>query len=212
MGGNLAQQTATFENKIQNISEYLKEQVLTPAEQARDRLLAEANAEKERIIAQAEKKAEEIVRAAEEKARLTLSTAESSLRLAARQAIDTLKLALEKEVLSRTVGAAVREAEGNAEIMKAVILEVVRVTVGGNAGQVEVVLSDELKKRIGAFVKGEIAAAAAKGVTLSDDRVPSGFSVRFVDKGFSYEFTNEALTELLADYLRPELRTYLFAK
>ncbi len=212
MGGNLAQQAATFENKIQHISEYLKEQVLTPAEQERDRLLAEANAEKERIIAQAEKKAEEIVHAAEEKARLTLSTAESSLRLAARQAIDTLKLALEKEVLSRAIGAPVREATGSAEIMKAVLVEVVRFTVGGSVGQVEIVLSDDLKKRLGDFVKGEIAAVAAKGITLSDDRVPSGFSVRFVDKGFSYEFTAEALAELLADYLRPEVRSYLFAK
>ncbi len=212
MGGNLTQQTATFENKIQHISEYLKEQVLTPAEQERDRLIAEANAEKERIIAQAEKKAEEIVRAAEEKARLTLSTAESSLRLAARQAIDTLKLTLEKEVLSRTIGAAVAEATKNPEIMRTVLVEVVRFTVGSASGQVEIVLSDDLKKQLGDAVKSEIAAAAKQGIVLSDDRVPSGFSVRFVDKGFSYEFTHDALTELLADYLRPDLRAYLFAK
>ena len=212
MGGNLEQQTATFENKIRGISEYLKDKVLTPAEEEKAKMLAEANAEKERIIAQAEKKAEEIVRSAEEKARHTLSTTESSLRLAARQATDTLKLALEKEVLSRTVGTALRETEAKTDLMKELLAEVVRLAMKAGAGQVEIILSDDLKKRLGDFVKGEIAAQAAKGVALSGDKVPSGFSVRFADKGFSYEFTHEALVELLGEFVRPDIRSHLFGK
>jgi|GEM_PF-490023 len=212
MSGKLEQEAATFENKIRTISEHLKDKVLTPAEQEKERILSQATAEKERIIAQAEKKAEEIVRAAEEKARLTLSTAESSLRLAVRQAVDTLKIALEKEVLTRTLQGMIQETEQCTDLMKDLLFAVVQSAVGTGAGQVEIVLSNDLKKRLGDFLKGKIVAQAMHGIALSDDTIPSGFSVRFVDKGFSYEFTHEALIELLSEFVRPEMRSYLFEK
>ncbi len=210
MSGNLQEQTKTFENKIKDISEYLKSNVLSPAEQEKEKILAEANAEKERIIAQAEKKAEQIVHAAEEKARLTLSTMESSLRLAARQSVDTLKITLEKEVFAQTVGAGLKGALSNTEVMKSLLAEVIRQTAAAGAGQVAIALSDDMKKQIGDFVKSEIAAKAARGITLSDEKVPAGFAVIFKDKGFTYEFTHEALVELMGEFLRSDIRGYLF--
>ncbi|HOW52993.1 MAG TPA: hypothetical protein PLV42_13230 [bacterium] len=210
MSGNLQEQAKTFENKIKDISEYLKSNVLSPAEQEKEKILADANAEKERIIAQADKKAEQIVRAAEEKARHTLSTMESSLRLAARQSVDTLKIALEKEVFAQTAGAALKGALTNTEVMKNLLSEVIRQTAAAGAGQVAIALSDDMKKQLGDFVKGEIAAKGAKGMALSDEKVPAGFTVIFKDKGFAYEFTPDALTELMGEFLRAEIRSYLF--
>jgi hypothetical protein len=67
-----------------------------------------------------------------------------------------------------------------------------------------------MRKQLGDFVKGEIAAKAAHGITLSDEKVPAGFTVIFKDKGFAYEFTHEALTELMGEFLRAEIRSYLF--
>lgn len=210
MAGDLHEQTKNFEHKVKDISDYLRTNVLSPAEQERDRIIAEANAEKDRIVAQAEKKAEQIVQAAEEKARRTIETAESSLRIAARQAIDTLKIALEKEVLSRIVGGKVRETLSDRAVMKELLGEVVRQTVASGMGQVSLTLSDDLRRDLGDTLKKDIAVQATGGITLSDETVPSGFVVKFVDKGFAYEFTHDAVRDLLGDLLRSDLREYLF--
>jgi len=49
-------------------------------------------------------------------------------------------------------------------------------------------------------------------IVLSEDSVLSGFSVVLKDGRLVYDFSDESITELISEFLREDLRHYLFNK
>ncbi|MBN2435701.1 MAG: hypothetical protein JXK07_10590 [Spirochaetes bacterium] len=206
---NTTQSPQTFETKMQNISEYLKERVLDPAEQEKKNILAEAREESSRILEEARKEAGKIVAEAREHAEREKNSLHSALRIASKQAIDTLKLALEKSVLKQLVAEPVSGVISSEEVVKSFIAEVIKTTAGQSA---EIMISDDLKNKISDYVKNEIIAKSSSKIALSAENVPSGFAVVLSDKQLMLDFTEESLIELLSGFVRSELREYLFEK
>jgi V/A-type H+-transporting ATPase subunit E len=176
MSGQNNAGSATFNEKIKDISQYLRTSVLTPAESEKEEILRGAREEKDRIIAQAKAEAERIVREAEERARSEKNTLESSLRIAGRQAVDSLKLALEKEVLKQSIEIPAGQVLSNEAAVKEFIGRVLDASLAGSP-ELEAVISDELKVKISASVISSMAASAKNKMTLSDESIPSGFAV-----------------------------------
>ncbi|MFW5808516.1 MAG: hypothetical protein ACOCWH_05650, partial [Spirochaetota bacterium] len=94
-----SQASGSFENRMQDISEYLKSKVIDPAETEKKRILEDAEAERKKILDDARAEAEKIIDDAKKEADKQKSALDSALHIASRQAVDSLKLALEKEVL-----------------------------------------------------------------------------------------------------------------
>ncbi len=202
--------SGTFETKIKDITEYLKSSVITPAEEEKNKLLSEANAERDRILAAAKAEAERIIKSAELEAKRTKENLESSLRMSAKQSVAALKLTLEKEILAKSA-AALKTELGDEKALRDFITEAVKVYVGRtDAPDVQVAFSKELRPRLESFMKSQIAVISGGKVTLSDSTIPAGFSFMVKDSGVAFDFSHEALAELLGTYLRPELRKYLF--
>ncbi|HRX14874.1 MAG TPA: hypothetical protein P5123_01020 [Spirochaetota bacterium] len=206
---NTTQSPQTFETKMQNISEYLKGRVLDPAEQEKKNILAEAREESSRIIEEARKEAEKIVAEAKEHAEREKNSLHSALRIASKQAVDTLKQALEKSLLKQLVAEPVSGVMSSEEVVKSFITEVIKTTDGQSA---EIMLSDDLKKKISDYVKSEIITKSSSKIALSAENIPSGFAVVLSDKQLMLDFAEESLVELLSGFVRSELREYLFEK
>lgn len=199
------------DEKIKGISDYLRNSVLDPAEKQKNEILQNAEEEKKRIIKDAELEAEKIITNAKNQAEHEKSTLESSLRIAAKKAVDALKLSVEKEILTGSVDANVKSALSNEEIVKQLIVAVSENILKENT-DAEVVLSEKMKANLADFFKSEIASKTNSNLTLSSDTLPGGFAIKMKDSSLMFDFTEESVVELMASFLRPEIRKYLFEK
>ena len=198
------------DSKIKDITDFLKSSVLEPAEQEKETILTDAKSEASKIIANAKKEAEEIIANAKKEAETMKHNTESALKIAAKQSIDKLKLALEKEVLTATVAAPVKDAMNSEALIKEFVSEFLKIYAGKGSFAIE--LPAALKEKLASYVKSQIDAMGAKGIKLGDETLPSGFAVKASDGALRYDFTDESVTELLTEYIRPELRKALFSK
>ncbi len=201
----------TATDKIQKIAEHIRDNVLDPAEEERKEILKEAKEEKERIIAEAKKEAEGIIETAAAQSRELNAGTETALRLAAKQAITVLKLSLEKEVIKQTIEEPVKKVLNEPDILKHIIMEIAKAYVEKNfSGEVEVLVSKGNRAKLKKYIKAETANIIKGGLSLSEETGISGCKIIFKDNRIVIEFSAEAITELLAKYVRPEIRTYLF--
>jgi len=201
----------TSDEKLQQISSYLKDSVLEPAESEKNQIIDAANAEKDKIIAQAEGDAAAIIKDAQEKAAHEKKIMESALRIAAKQAIDTLKIALEKEVLKQSVIKPVKEVLSNETTIKTFISEILNIYLAKDGDDsVELALSEETKSALADYLKSEIIDKSSGRLSLSDEPLPSGFGVIKKEDSLMFDFSGEAVVELLSAFLRDDLRGYLF--
>ena len=198
------------DSKIKDITDFLKSSVLEPAEQEKETILTDAKSEAAKIIANAKKEAEEIINNAKKDAETMKHNTESALKIAAKQSIDRLKLALEKEVLTATVATPVKDTMTSEALIKEFVSEFLKIYA--DKGSFAVELPAALKEKLASYVKSQIDSLGAKGITLSDETLPSGFAVKAADGALRYDFTDDSVTELLTEYIRPELRKALFSK
>lgn len=199
-----------LDTKIKDISDYLKSSVLSPAEQEKEAMLAEAREQAAKIVKDAENQAIEIVANARKEAESVRHTAEAALKIAAKQAVDKLKLALEKEVLRFSAQQPVKNTLEDTDIIKDFITEIIRQYA--DKGAFSIALSPKLTEQLSAFVQEEIRRQGASGIRLGSETIGSGFAVVFDNGVLRYDFTDEALTELLIEFIRPELRKALFSR
>lgn len=201
------------EEKIRDISQYLRKNILDVAEDEKKKIIDEAETEKKRIIEDAEKKASEILKSAHEQAEQEKRNSESTIKIAAKQAVGILKQNLEKEVLKKVIDKPVKEMNGNNDIIKELLKEVLNIYLTKEtAGASELVLSDKIKRDLSDFIKSEIIAMSNNKMTLSEETIPEGFAVTIKENGLMFDFSSSALIELISNYVRPEVRNYLFEK
>ncbi|MBP8082053.1 MAG: hypothetical protein KAZ87_02500 [Spirochaetes bacterium] len=203
--------SGSFEDKIKNISDYLKSSVINPAESEKAAIIASAKADADKIIADARAEAAKLLDDAKIKAKHEEATLESALRIASKKALDVLKSAIENELLKNAADLSVKSALSSADVIKPLVSELIKAYVSsGNKDEAEIVLSDDLKKNLSEFVKSEIVKSAEKKLSLSDSKISGGFSLYLKDKKLSLEFSDESIASLLSDQLRSEMRKYLF--
>lgn len=201
---------SSLDSKIKDISDYLKSSVLEPAEQEKNEIIAKAEADAEKIVEEAKKQAEEMVLNAKKETDVLKQNADSALKIATRQSIDRLKTALEKEVLTFVAVKPVKEALKSESIVKELVTDVIKHYFGG--GEIALVLSDELKGKISSYLNEQVAAKGTDKIILSDETIPSGFSIVSDNGALKYDFSEESVEELLTEFIRPELRKMLFSK
>jgi V/A-type H+-transporting ATPase subunit E len=203
----------SFEDKINDISQYLKTKVLDPAEIEKNSIIKEANEQKQQIIQEAEKEAQRIINAAKSKAEHEQKNLESSLRISAKQAVNSLKLILEKDVLTKSIQEPVNKVLNDDALLKEFITEIINIFLKSDeVPSLEVALSESMQKKLSDFIKQKSKDAVQNKLDLSSETIPDGFHVVLKDSGMMYDFSAESIVELLSNYLRPELRKYLFEK
>ncbi|MFO7736732.1 MAG: V-type ATP synthase subunit E family protein [bacterium] len=203
--------SGSLDSKIHDISEHLKKNVLNPAEEKKEEILKDAEKEKEKILENARKEAEDILKKAEKKAELTKSNMQSSLKIAARQAVDKLKLQVEKKILHETAGKPVKRILSDKETVSKLISDVIEHHFSDKNENISFVLPENTKKAVMSMIKEKLSKEAEKGITIEDDTIPSGFKIVFKDGHLVYDFSSESIKELLSQYMREDLRDYIFA-
>lgn len=205
--------TGTVDERIKDISDFLRSSVLDPAQQQKESIISEAEAEKEKIITQAKAEAEKIVSEAKQKAEHEKETLESTLRISARQAVDTLKKTIEEKILALSVEAPARQTLSSADIMKELITSITHTYLTEEiANDMELTISPEIREKLESFIKSDVIEKSKNSISLSSEKVPSGFQLTFRDQKLMLDFSTESVVELIAEFVRADLRKYLFGQ
>ncbi|HPW52382.1 MAG TPA: hypothetical protein PKV85_08485, partial [Spirochaetota bacterium] len=121
--------SGSFEDKIKNISDYLKSSVISPAENEKAAIIASAKAEADKIVADARAEAAKLLDDAKIKAKHEEATLESALRIASKKALDVLKSAIENELLKNAADLSVKSALSSADVIKPLVSELIKAYV-----------------------------------------------------------------------------------
>ena len=200
-----------MQNKLQELTDKLYNEGLAKGKQEGEEILAKAKVQAEEIVAKAKAEAAAIVAAANKEAEDLKTKVQGDLKMAASQSVAATKKDIETLVVAKMTEGDVKAALTSAEFVKEVVLAVAK---GFNAEEpvdLEVVLTESLKKELEPFVAKELATVLKGGVEASfTKKIAGGFTIGPKDGGYFNSFTEETFNALISEYLRPATKKILF--
>ncbi len=178
-----------------------------------------ASAEAARIRAEAEQDAKRIVEAARKETAALVATGKADAERAEKagvaaitQASRNLVLAFKSEI-QLLLDAVVRTESAAAfgdEVLKAAVPNLVTAWASKGSDAMDVLLPPDVLKRLEGYFREKLAAELKKGVELKSDRsLAAGFRIAGKDGSAYYDFSADAVAELMSAYLNPRLAEIL---
>jgi len=205
-------QQETGSDKIQKICNILRKETLDPAKQRAQEIVENANLQKEQIITKANEEAKRIILEAEKNIQDKKKAFESSIQLACRQAIDELKQKIEEKLLSKNIAVFASRVFSEKEIIAKLVDAVISAL---NKDGISANLSVYISKNVS---PSEINALLAKSVLdqLKEKQVllgdfHGGIKVKIHNNNMTVDISEEALRDLLAEYVRADFRRMIFS-
>ena len=190
--------------ELQGLLNKIQAEGLEKAETERARLVAEAKAQADAIIADAKAQADKIRKDAEADAEASRKKADAAVKQAARDVIISLK-----DDLQEKLRAVVREAAAQAmtpEAMAGLIAKIAEQFAQNAVSGTEIILparerEDAAQKLIGCLpdvLKNNSTVQLGRGFS-------AGFKIGFNDSEVFLDFSDEALAEVICEFVGPKL-------
>jgi len=182
--------------QLNELIEKIKKDGIASASEEAAKLKSQAEAEAKRIVEAAKKEAEGIT----SKAKTDAERTEKAGIAAVGQASRNLVLEFKGKIQGLLDGLIAKDAAAayDADTLKKLIPEVVKNWSKGD--DLAVILPEKDLKALESTFKGKLAAELKKGVDFG-----AGFRIAKKDGSAYYDFSAEAVTELLAAHLNPKL-------
>ncbi len=198
-----------MEIQLQELIDQIKKDGVEAAETEADSIRNAATAEAERIVAQARAQAEKILADAKSEKERMVKSGEDSLRQAGRNLLISFR-----ESVVRELKAIVREgvsAGYSSEAFSGLILNIVEDWAKNPDGEdLSVVLNSERLRSLEDALLAGLKERMAKGVTLkAKDNFDGGFRICLNDGEVYYDYSTEAVVEMLSNYLSPKVTELL---
>lgn len=197
-----------MEIQLQELIEQIKQEGVTAAEQEAAGIRAAAEAEAEKILSEAKAEAAKILSQAKSESERTLRVSEESIRQAGRNLLISFRESVGKE-LDALLRAGVNGVY--ADRLPELIEQAISAWIG-NAGaeNISVLLSEEDQKTLEQSAYAALRDRLNQGVTLkAGDRMDGGFCISQNGGQAYYDYSAEAVTELLSAYLSPKVAALL---
>jgi V/A-type H+/Na+-transporting ATPase subunit E len=201
----------TGKDKIQKICDILKKETLDPAKQQAKEIVENANMQASEIINQAKKDAQKLIEQAKKNIEQENKIFESSLSLAAKQPIEALKQSIEKNLFDPALKEVIIQNAKDASTIAKIINAIVKaVEKGGIDSEISVyVAKDVSPKEIVLLLLPEVAKKLKeKDIILSD--IVGGVKVKLKDMQLTLDLSSDTIKDLLANYIRKDLRDLIF--
>ena len=191
---------------VQGLLDKIHNDGIAKAEQEKEAIIAAAREEAARIVAEAKEQAENLKKTAQTEAQADQDKANAAIRQAARDAV----IALKADLLAK-LNAVVHSCIGEAmtpEVMKQIILTMAQsYAKDANAGEsLEVLISKQEQEQTQAFLKEQLLKElkASPVIELTTD-FNSGLQISFRDSDVYFDFSDDALAEVLCRFVGPKL-------
>ena len=193
-----------MEIQVQELIDKIKKDGINVATEESGRLKAEAEAEARRIVESAKKEADDIIMRGKQDAERSEKVGIAALEQASRN----LLLAFRDEItslLNKIINDSVRN-NYNDDSLRAALPELLKAWAAKGTDNLAVILPENELSRLQGFFQERLAAELSQGVELRPNRkLSSGFRISNKDGSAYYDFSAEAVANLLSAYLNPKL-------
>jgi V/A-type H+-transporting ATPase subunit E len=194
--------------QVQELINKIRKDGIESASKEANRLKGEAEAEARQIIESAKKEAAEII----EKGKKDAARSEKAGIAAVEQASRNLVLAFKNEIqaLLDNLIKSQLDVSYNADVLKTVLPELLKAWGTKNTDSMAVLLPEASLTKLKAYFNEKLASDLKKGLELRSDRnLAAGFRIIKKDGSAYYDFSAEAVAEMLSAYLNPQLAEIL---
>jgi V/A-type H+/Na+-transporting ATPase subunit E len=189
-----------MDSRVQEIIEKIKREAVDEAKAEAANLLAEAETTRQQILAEAEKDARSIVEQARQEAKRTQEAGNAALQQAARTLIRAFRGEIEK-LLAETVRSEVQAAYDE-ETLKRVLPLVLEAWADKDSDDLTVLLPETELENLRAWAAVHLNKKLSGGVELKPIKgCKAGFRIMEKDGTAYYDFSAEAVAEMLSAYL-----------
>jgi V/A-type H+-transporting ATPase subunit E len=197
--------------EIKALIEKIQQEGVQAAQAKAKAITEEANVLGQAILAKAKQEADKVLNEAQEKISKMQTSSQDSLKQAARDILIKLRAEI-NAILEKLIASQVRQALTPLELSR-IIGKLISEYGAPEKGQLIIsVGKDDLEKIQKSFLEG-LKEEAKKGITLqADEDVSAGFTISFDAGRSSFDFTDKALVEHLAIYLKPAVAELLQGK
>lgn len=197
--------------KVKKICDAIRQETIEPALEESRMIVEAAKQEALKIIEEANAKAKELIRLAGEHIAKEKQVFETALKQSSRQAIESLRQELEKRFFHPFLAKEVAQATSKADKIGIFVDAVASILAKeGLDAEIDMYLPQRVSaKEVASHVASEFAKQLiekSKELTL----FKGGIQLSFKEDNLTLDLSDKALTELLAEYIRKDLRTILF--
>ena len=194
-----------MEIQLQELIEQIKKDGVEAAESQAEAILTAAKDEAEKIISDAKAQAEKLVADAKAENEKTVKSGEDALRQASRNLLISFRESVTKE-LNAILGESVSSVYSSDALAGIIVNLVEGFKNNAAAEDITIVLGSEDLKKIEDTVLSALKEKALFGVTLkANDNFDGGFRIAVNDGGAYYDYSAEAVTDMLSNYLSPKI-------
>ena len=198
-----------MEIQLQALIDQIKKDGVDAAVTEAEAVLNAAKAEAEKIISDAKADAEKILINAKNENDKMVKSSEDAIRQAGRNLLISFRESVAKEANAIIAGnvTAAYSAEGLTQlVMKAVE----GWTAKPDAEDITVIMNSEALKSMEETLLAGLKEKMIKGVTLkANDNFDGGFRIAVNEGGAYYDYSAEAVVDMLANYLSPKVTALL---
>ncbi len=198
-----------MEIQLKELIDQIKKDGVAAAEREANAILEAAKAEAEKIIADAKAEAENMVLSAKTENERMVKSGEDALRQAGRNLLISFR-----ESVVRELTAVVRDnvdAVYSSDAFAGLLSRVLEAwTKNPDAEDVTVLLNEKERKVLEETLLSGMKEKMKNGITLkANEDFDGGFRVAVGDGGVYYDYSSEAVVEMLSAYLNPRVTALL---
>lgn len=198
-----------MEIQLQELIDQIKKEGVEAAEAQAEAILLAAKNEADKIISDAKSQADKMILNAKNENERAVKSGEDAIRQAGRNLLISFRESITKEI-NTLVGAQVSSVYSS-EVLSELIIKAVEAWISKpDAENITVLLdSDELNK-LENEVKEGLKAKMLNGITLkANNSVDGGFRISVNNGAVYYDYSKEAVTDMLSAYLSPRITALL---
>ena len=198
-----------MEIQLQELVEQIKKDGVEAAETQAEAILTAAKDEAEKIISEAKAEAEKLIADAKLENEKTVKSGEDALRQASRNLLISFRESVTKE-LKAILGESVSSVYSSDALAEIIVNVVEGFKNNAGAEDITIVLNSEDLKKLEDTVLSGLKAKLSEGITLkANDNFNGGFRIAVKDGSAYYDYSAEAVVDMLSNYLSPKVTELL---
>ena len=194
-----------MEIQLQELINQIKKDGVETANAQAESILSSAKAEAEKIIADAKAEADKLIQSAKAENDRVVKSGEDAIRQAGRNLLISFRESVTKE-LNAIVNKNVNDVYSSKDFTQLIVKAVEAWAGKPDAEDVSVMLNSTDLAALEASLLAELKAKMLGGVTLkANDNFDGGFRIAVKDGGAYYDYSAEAVVDMLSNYLSPKV-------
>jgi V/A-type H+-transporting ATPase subunit E len=194
--------------QVQELIDKIKKDGIETASNEAARIKSEAETEGRRILEAAKKEADDIISRGKHDAERSEKAGIAALEQASRNLVLAFKDEIQS-LLDRIISEHVSANYGD-DVLKAALPDLLKAWAEKGSSELSVILPESELGKIQSFFSEKLTGALWKGVELKSSRkLSSGFHISNKEGSVYYDFSAEAVANLLSTYLNPKLAEIL---